>query len=78
MAIAVSVASVVRSLDTSSSRINHFGRNPVIGGSPPTEIRVSIIILVINGDSAHVVPIVLIEFIFCCVRVMNRVVTIVM
>lgn len=37
----------------SSWRINHFGINPVSGGKPASDIRVSIIIVFIAGNFVH-------------------------
>lgn len=74
--MAVNVANGVMFFVNNSSRINHFGRKPVIGGRPPSEVSVSIIMTVSGGESAQVVPIVLIVFVFCGVRAINMVVVI--
>lgn len=74
--MAVSVARRAMFSVSNSSRINHFGRKPVIGGRPPREVSVSIMIIVSGGESVQVVPIVLIVFVFCDIRVINIVVVI--
>lgn len=52
-----------------SWRISHLGMNPVRGGSPPNERRVSIVMMVSNGDLVDEIAI---ELIFVVLFVLKR------
>lgn len=52
-----------------SSRINHFGKNPVRGGSPPRDRRVSMARAVVVGEVVGDVAISLMFFELSKIRV---------
>lgn len=56
MVKARAVASGMRWLVVNSSRINHLGKKPVNGGSPPNAIRVIIVMVESAGEITHIVP----------------------
>lgn len=55
----------------SSFRISSFGMNPVSGGSPPRDVSVSRVIVVIAGEADQVVPMSVMVFVVMVFSEMN-------
>lgn len=55
---------MVRFCVVSSSRTSHFGMKPVRGGRPPSDSRVSIIMMVSVGESVQIVVVSWMVFVF--------------
>lgn len=69
--MAIIVAMMVMCCLVSSWRINHFGINPVSGGRPASDMRVSIIRVFMVGSFVHDVIIVEILFVFRSLIIRN-------
>lgn len=54
-----------------SFRINHLGIKPVSGGSPPSAIRVIIVIVESAGEIVHVIPKSLVVLVVEIIKIIN-------